>query len=81
MNNSTEEPTDRLHRIAVDQLGFAADSFRRATRGRAYTAYIAKAHGLTNVEIAAVYKCSEATVRNLIREHKESLEALGYEAQ
>ena len=75
MNNSTEEPTDRLHRIAVDQLGFAADSFRRATRGRAYTAYIAKAHGLTNVEIAAVYGCSEGTVRNLLREHEQAVES------
>ena len=74
MDNSTEEPTGRLHRIAVEQLGFAADSFRRATRGRAFTAYIAKAHGLTNREIAAVYGVSEATVRNLVREHKQAIE-------
>jgi len=75
MNNSTESQTSELKRIAVEQLGFAADSFRRATRGRAYTAYIAKAHGLTNGEIGAVYGVSEATVRNLLREHKQAVES------
>jgi len=73
-NNRTKLRSEVVQELAVQHLEIASDSYRRAKRGRAYTAYSAYQHGLSAARIAAVYNVSESTVRNLISEHQRAID-------